>query len=124
MYIMAEVDAGGAELHGAARYVLRFAPEGELQVGAFWSVTLYGREDCLLVANPIGRHSIGDRTRGLQRDADGGLSIAIQAADPGPGHNWLPAPADAPFYLVLRLYQPGPSHLEGRFAYPPVQRVA
>lgn len=123
MYIMAEVDAAGAELHGAHRYQLRFAPDAQLQVGAFWSVTLYGRKDCLLVPNAIGRHSIGDRTRGLRFDADGGLSLAIQADDPGAGFNWLPAPAGEAFYLVLRLYQPGAAHLEGRFPYPPVRRV-
>lgn len=123
MYIMAEVDADGQVLDGASRYVLRFAPDAQLQVGAFWSVTLYGRKDCLLVPNPIARHSIGDRTRGLVPDADGGLSLAIQADDPGPGLNWLPAPPGEPFYLVLRLYQPAPVHLESRFAYPPVRRI-
>jgi Uncharacterized conserved protein len=123
MYIMAEVDADGEPLTGARRYVLRFAPGGGPQVGAFWSITLYRRSDCLLVANPIGRHSIGDRTRGLRRDADGGLSIAVQADDPGPDANWLPAPPGEGFYLVLRLYQPGPAHLEGTFTYPPVRRT-
>lgn len=123
MYIMAEVDADGQALTGARRYVLRFAPQAELQVGAFWSITLYRRSDCLLAANPIGRHSIGDRTHGLRRDADGGLSIHIQADDPGAGENWLPAPAGEGFYLTLRLYQPGRAHLEGTFEYPPVRRA-
>ncbi|MBV6307045.1 acetate--CoA ligase family protein [Candidimonas humi] len=123
MYIMAEVDADGAALSGARRYVLRFPPGGEPDVGAFWSITLYRRRDCLLVDNPIGRHSIGDRTRGLLRDADGGLSISIQADDPGPGKNWLPAPPEEGFYLTLRLYQPGRAHLQGTFGYPPVKRT-
>ncbi|GAB1578744.1 acetate--CoA ligase family protein [Bordetella petrii] len=123
MYIMAEVDADGAPLTGSHRYVLRFPPAGGPQVGAFWSITLYRRSDCLLAANPIGRHSIGDRTPGLLRDADGGLSIAIQADDPGAGQNWLPAPAGEGFYLTLRLYQPQRAHLDGTFAYPPVRRA-
>ncbi|MBO1110608.1 acetate--CoA ligase family protein [Bordetella petrii] len=123
MYIMAEVDADGAPLTGARRYVLRFPPQGGPRVGAFWSITLYRRSDCLLAANPIGRHSIGDRTPGLQYDEDGGLSISIQAEDPGPAKNWLPAPAGAGFYLTLRLYQPQQAHLEGRFDYPPVRRA-
>lgn len=124
MYVMAEVDAEGATLDGAHDYVLRLPPQAELDVGSFWSLTLYDRRHCLLVANAIGRHSIGDRTRGLVRDADGALSIHVRPRDPGPGRNWLPSPAGEGFYLVLRLYQPGPSHLEGRFAYPPVRRVA
>ncbi|RZJ26248.1 MAG: DUF1254 domain-containing protein [Haliea sp.] len=122
MYLMAEVDAEGEVLHGAHRYVLRFAGDAPLEVDAFWSVTLYQREDCLLAPNPINRHSIGDRTRGLVRDADGGLTLAIQAGDPGAGSNWLPAPAGKAFYLTLRLYQPRRSHLEGSFRYPPVER--
>ncbi len=123
MYIMAEVDATGQVLNGSHRYVLRFAADAQLAVDAFWSVTLYQREDCLLTPNAIGRHSIGDRTRGLQRDADGGLTLVIQAGDPGAGHNWLPAPAGKDFYLVLRLYQPQRVHLEGAFSYPPVENV-
>lgn len=122
MYIMAEVDEEGQSLHGNQRYSLRLPPEG-FDIDAFWSVTLYGRSDCLLVPNAIGRHSIGDRTRGLVHDPDGALTIRIQADDPGPGHNWLPAPADDGFYLVLRLYQPRESHLENRYAYPPVRRL-
>jgi len=121
MYIMAEVDARGEPLTGARSYVLRFPPEGGPRVGAFWSITLYRRSDCLLAANPIGRHSIGDRTPGLLHDDDGGLSILIQADDPGPGKNWLPSPAGEGFYLTLRLYQPQRAHLEGAFDYPPVQ---
>lgn len=123
MYIVAEVDADGQVLDGRHRYRLRFPGDAPLEVDAFWSLTLYRRADCLLAPNPIGRHAIGDRTRGLVRDPDGGLSITIQAGPPGPGHNWLPAPAGEGFYLVLRLYQPRPVHLEGRFRYPPVERV-
>ncbi|MBO9352952.1 DUF1254 domain-containing protein [Bordetella petrii] len=123
MYIMAEVDAQGEPLTGARRYVLRFPPGGGPEVGAFWSITLYRRSDCLLAANPIGRHSVGDRTPGLRHDTDGGLSIWIQAEDPGPGKNWLPAPAGQGFYLTLRLYQPGRAHLEGTFDYPAVRPV-
>ncbi len=123
MYIMAEVDAEGVPLDGVHRYQVRFPENAGPQVDAFWSLTLYRRSDCLLVANPIGRYSIGDRTPGLRLDSDGGLTIAIQAADPGADANWLPAPPE-PFYLTLRLYQPRSSHLEQTFAYPPVKRSA
>jgi acetate---CoA ligase (ADP-forming) len=123
MYIMAEVDGSGDVLDGSRRYVLRFPPGGEPQVDAFWSITLYRSADRLLVANPIGRYSIGDRTRGIRRDADGGLTLSIQADDPGPGANWLPAPRGEPFYLALRLYQPRLGHLEETYRYPAVIRV-
>ena len=35
-------------------------------VDAFWSLTMYNVPRFLLVANPIDRYSIGDRTPGLQ----------------------------------------------------------
>lgn len=123
MYPTAEVDARGAPLDGSLRYELRFAPGQGLKVGAFWSLTMYRRSDCLFVANPMHRYSIGDRTPGLLHDADGGLAIRLQADDPGPGVNWLPAPKDELFYVVLRLYQPHADHLELRFDYPPIQPI-
>jgi hypothetical protein len=123
MYPTAEVDDGGRTLNGRHRYELRFNKAGAPKVGAFWSLTLYRRSDCLFVANPIDRYSIGDRTPGLRQDADGDIAIRIQASDPGPGHNWLPAPRDEPFYVVLRLYQPQAEHLEYRHVYPPLRRL-
>jgi len=123
MYIMAEVDAKDEPLTGKRRYVLRFAPGEGPKVDAFWSITLYRRSDCLLVANSLNRHSIGDRTHGLHYDADGGLSIVIQADNPGSDYNWLPAPAGDKFYLTLRLYQPQKPHLEETFTYPAIVRL-
>ncbi|MGF6347655.1 DUF1254 domain-containing protein [Variovorax sp. W2I14] len=121
MYPTAEVDARGVPLNGSQRYELRFAPGKGLKVDAFWSLTMYRRSDCLFVANAIDRYSIGDRTPGLHHDADGGLAIRLQAEDPGPGVNWLPAPQGESFYVVLRLYQPHADHLALTFDYPPIQ---
>ena len=123
MYPTAEVDADGMALHGANAYELRFPPGARPKVGAFWSLTIYRRSNCLFVANPIERYSIGDRTRGLSSDVDGSLAIRLQAVDPGPRFNWLPTPPDDRFYLVLRLYQPHADHLEYRYAYPPLRRL-
>ena len=123
MYPLCEVDAEGRPLDGRVRYELHFAPGQAPQVDAFWSMTMYRRRDCLLVENPIDRYSIGDRTPGLLWDADGGLRRRLQATDPGPGHNWLPTPADDDFYVVLRLYQPRTAHLRMRFHYPPLRRL-
>ncbi|MBC5785746.1 DUF1254 domain-containing protein [Ramlibacter sp. USB13] len=123
MYPTAEVDADGQVLHGSHAYELRFPPGGGPRVGAFWSLTMYRRSDCLFVANPIDRYSIGDRTPGLRTDADGSLAIRVQASDPGPGFNWLPAPPGEPFYVVLRLYQPQREHLDFHYRYPPLRRL-
>ena len=122
MYPVAEVDAQGQPLDGRHAYELHFAPGAGPQVDAFWSLTMYRKSDCLLVANPIDRYSVGDRTHGLRLDPDGGLRIAIQPDAPNePGVNWLPAPRE-PFYLALRLYQPREPHLNFSFRYPPVVR--
>lgn len=123
MYPTAEVDADGKALNGAHAYELRFPCGATPEVDAFWSLTLYRRSDCLLVANPIHRYSVGDRMPGLLTGADGSLSIRIQAEDPGAAHNWLPAPPGEDFYLVLRLYQPRHRHLEFQFPYPPLCRL-
>lgn len=123
MYVVAEVDADGAALDGRDRYELRFSAGQAPQVDAFWSLTMYRKSDCLLVDNALDRYSIGDRTAGLHWDEDGALRIRIQASDPGPGCNWLPAPAE-PFYLTLRLYQPREEHTDLRFRYPPLRRLS
>jgi hypothetical protein len=106
-------------LNGSKKYQIKIPAGGEPEVNAFWSITMYGT-DGNFVANEIQRYSIGDRTAGLRRDADGGLTIALQAEMPSDeAVNWLPAPAGT-FYLVLRAYQPGQSVLDGSFALPPV----
>lgn len=124
-YPTALLDAAGQPLDGSAgRYVLRF-PAGALPPArAFWSLTMYSFGDNQLVANPIGRYSIGDRTRGLRRDPDGSLSITIQADQPGEAlfANWLPAPRKR-FYLVLRLYGPEDSAISGRWTPPAIDRL-
>jgi hypothetical protein len=115
---------------GTAPAVLHFPPGGEPPVDGLWSLCLYG-PDLFFVANPIDRYSIGDRTPGLVRGADGGLSILVAAPDPAdPSRplggeafaaavargaaaaagaepavtNWLPAPA-GPCFLALRAYE-------------------
>ena len=78
------------------RYTLRFDPTPP--VDAFWSLTMYDVPDFYLVANPIDRYSIGDRTPGIVHDDDGALTITMQprrADRPAAGANWLPAPAGA-----------------------------
>lgn len=104
IYGAGHFDADGRALTGTRRYTLRFAP-GELPPAeAFWSVTLYDA-DRFLYPNALGRHAIGDRTLGLKRDADGGLTLHFAHAAPADTSNWMPAPAGA-FYLILRLYHP------------------
>ncbi|WP_420997878.1 DUF1254 domain-containing protein [Cupriavidus sp. 30B13] len=121
IYAMADFDADGEPLDGRRRYELRFAPGMLPPAQAFWSVSLYG-EDRFFCANEIGRHAVGDRTPGLRLEADGSLAIPVSHARPAQAGNWLPAPA-GPFYLILRLYHPAPSFLDGQYAIPALRRI-
>ena len=59
------------------RYALRFAPGQLPPVNAFWSLTLYELPSQLLSANPLNRYLINSpMLPHLERDADGGLTIA------------------------------------------------
>ena len=120
-YPMTYTDADGDQLDGRGRYTLTFAQEPP--VGAFWSITMYDLPDFYLVANPIGRYSIGDRTPGLRRGGGGSLTIVIQHQPPADTSNWLPAPA-APFRPIMRLYQPQPAVLDGTYQIPPITKAA
>ena len=85
IYVAYNTDAAGQPLDGSgAGYTLHFA-EGELPpVNAFWSVTVYDGKTQLLVANPINRYLINSpMLPDLKKDADGGLTIYLQHADPG-----------------------------------------
>jgi hypothetical protein len=116
------LDEHGEQLNGSRKYVLRF---DELPpVDAFWSVTMYDIPKFYLVANPIQRYSIGDRTPGLKYNSDGSLDIYIQHESPGPDKesNWLPTP-EGDFRPILRMYQPRPEALDGTFVLPPIRRV-
>jgi hypothetical protein len=122
-YVMYRQGADGRALDGSAkRYLLRFPPGRLPPAQAFWSVTLYGLPDQLLVANPLGRYLINSpMLPQLRRDEDGGLTLLVQRDSPGEvaESNWLPAP-DGPFFLVLRLYLPGPEVLSGAWTSPPL----
>lgn len=101
---------------GSRRAVLRFPPGGEPPVGAFWSLSLYG-PDMFFVDNELGRHSVGDRTPGLERDAEGSLAVTIGHERPDRTANWLPAPA-GPCVLALRAYEGAPAVVDATW-FPP-----
>lgn len=123
-YAQAIADDGGEPFLGGRKYVVRFEPHQLPPVNAFWSVTLYRSPSRALNDNPIGRYSVGDRSKDVKRGADGSLEIYVQKEPPEESRmsNWLPAP-DGPWTLTLRMYEPGPSILDGIYRIPPVKRV-
>jgi hypothetical protein len=121
-YQLVYVDADGEPLDGAKKYELHLPQTPP--VDAFWSLTMYDASGFRLVANPLGRYSIGDRTEGLRYGADGSLTVLIQKDSPGADKesNWLPAPP-GPFRPVARMYQPGREILDGTYVLPAIRRV-
>jgi hypothetical protein len=120
------VDADGAPADASKHsYVLRFPKDSLPPNDAFWSMTMYDGKSQLLVANPLKRYLINSAMeQTLKRDADGALTLYVQADSPGADKesNWLPAP-EGPFYAVLRIYQPAPSVQNGTWAIPTLQKT-
>lgn len=126
LYPVLEKDSRGQELDGRYAYTMRFAPRSLPPVNAFWSMTLYRLPEQLLAPNPLGRYLINSSMLPLlKKDADGGVTIHIQAQSPGKGResNWLPAP-DGPFMVTMRYYWPKPALLDGKWVTPEIERVA
>ncbi len=123
LYLTEDRDSFKRTLNGRHAYRVRFR-RGQLPpVSAFWSLTLYNGQT-LFYANSLNRYTIGNRTAGLKRDPDGGLTIIVSHRAPRAAErsNWLPAPA-ATFSLYLRLFQPRAAAVEHRWGPPPVVRI-
>ncbi len=124
MYLRA-VAPSGRPRFGDGAWRLNFPPGQLPPVDAFWSLTMYeatAQGQFFLTENPLRRYAIGDRTKGLRRNADGSLDIWIARQDPGGGRteNWLPAPATGPYMMTMRAYLPKPALLTGAYLLPPI----
>ncbi|WP_250473151.1 DUF1214 domain-containing protein [Caballeronia sp. GAFFF1] len=116
-----DLDANGQRLSGANRYTVTF-PKGQTPpVNGFWSLTMYDSAH-FFVPNTLKRYSLGTKNRNLKFDADGSLTLYVQADSPGADKesNWLPAPAGAPFSLYMRAYWPKGPVIDGSWTPPPV----
>lgn len=124
VYYNTTKDGVGQLFDGAKRYTMRFAPGQLPKVNGFWSITMYD-PTFNFTANPINRYSIGDRTSGIKKDVDGGLTIYIQNTSPGADKesNWLPSTMSGPFFMVMRTYMPGTEIVEQKWAPPAVAPV-
>ena len=108
---------------GQHSYVMHFAKGQTPPVNAFWSLTLYNKQQ-YFYDNPLNRYVVSSRTP-FVKNADGSFDVYIQHKAPGGSKdaNWLPAPADK-FQMILRMYAPKqnpPSILDGSWTVPAVQ---
>ena len=95
------VDDTGAPLRGDATYTLT-VPSGLYNPGGYFSVTLYGTDNKLLIPNDL---KIYDQTTfSSEPNQDGTTTITLSPS--GGGKNGIPTGKD--FYGVLRAYVPAP----------------
>jgi hypothetical protein len=122
VYPATDLDAAGKPLKGSNKYEITFAKGQMPPVKGFWSLTMYNAQ-LFFVANPLNRYTLSQRNA-LQANADGSVTLYVQKESPGKDKetNWLPAP-EGEFALMLRLYWPEESVLDGKWAPPAVKRV-
>lgn len=122
-YLSYFTDSEGKPANGARHsYTVHFAKDQLPPAEAFWSLTMYDAKTKQLVPNHQKRYLINSRMlSNLKRDADGGLTLALQHHEPPKAEqsNWLPAPP-GPFYAVLRIYLPKPEVGSGQWKLPPL----
>ena len=125
VYLLNFQDIDGTRFNPNHRYTVRFPPGGRPPVDAFWSLTAYTAEDLNLIPNPINRYTVGDHASRLRMDDDGGLTLHLQPDPPLAGResNWLPTSATSPWFVILRLYRPGPAALDGSWSCPGITRT-
>jgi hypothetical protein len=123
-YFYQDLDEAGGRLNSAHRYTVTFAKGATPPVNGFWSLTLYNPHH-FFEPNVISRYSVGTKNKGLKYNAEGSLTIYVQAAPPtGDAQaNWLPAPKQGDFSLYIRAYWPKVAVTDGSWTPPPVQRV-
>jgi hypothetical protein len=123
VYVGTRLNGDHEPLVGSLPYVIHFDKKDLPPAKFFWSMTMYSLPDRHLVANPIKRYSIGDRTKGLIYGADGSLDVYVQHTSPGAEHeaNWLPAPEGA-YDLIMRIYGPGQEVFDGKWKFPEPRR--
>jgi hypothetical protein len=122
-YFYQDLDSAGARLNGTNRYTVTFAKDALPPVRGFWSLTVYNQHH-FFEANALKRYSLGTKNKGLKRNADGSMTLYVQAESPGRGKeaNWLPAPANADFSLYVRAYWPDEAINNGTWTPPAVVR--
>jgi hypothetical protein len=125
LYPILATDSDGNKPDGdTSSYTLTLPAGGLPPANSFWSVTMYDGKTQLLITNPLNRYLINSpMLPGMKKNADGSLTIHIQKDTPGKEleANWLPAP-DGPIYVVMRLYWPKETALNGTWKPPAVVR--
>jgi len=104
----------GEPMNAMNDYVIRMTAEGLPPANAFWSLTLYDRDQGFFIPNDRKKYSVGENA-GMRLNDDGGIEIFIAAEKPEgvPEENWLPIPReDLDLSPQLRVYVPDLERME------------
>ena len=82
-YIYTDFDSNGQRLNGNNHYTVTFAKDRTPPVDGFWSLTLYNKEH-LFEPNSLNRFSLGTKSKSLQYNPDGSLTLYFERVS-GPG---------------------------------------
>jgi hypothetical protein len=123
-YFYQDLDASGGRLNSANRYTVTFARGQTPPVDGFWSLTLYNAEH-FFAPNDLKRYSVGTKNKTLVANADGSLTIYVQADPPPEAQraNWLPAPKGSDYSLFMRAYWPKTAIIDGSWTPPAVMKA-
>jgi hypothetical protein len=112
----------GNLLDGSKNYTIHISKDQlpPINTPGFWSLTLYDA-DLFLVPNSVSQYNLGTNTPQLQYNSDGSVDIYLQSMAPtGHESNWLPMTAAGNYLLILRVYEPGSTVLDGIYVPPAV----
>ncbi|WP_322616941.1 DUF1254 domain-containing protein [Pseudomonas sp. BIC9C] len=123
-YFYQDLDENGLRLNGRYDYSVTFAKRNLPPVRGFWSLTLYN-EQHFFAPNDRKRYSVGTKSKSLQTNPDGSLTLYVQSESPGKDKesNWLPSPRDTGFSLYIRAYWPESDALDGQWTPPAVAKM-
>jgi hypothetical protein len=122
-YFYTDNDFQGRQLEGQHLYAVTF-PDGQLPpVNGFWSMTIYN-EHHLFEVNDLNRYSLGTKSKDLQFNTDGSLTLYVSTQSPGEDKetNWVPAPIET-FSLYIRAYWGQEVILDGSWIPPKIELV-
>ncbi len=119
-YFYTDHTTDSLKLNGKSNYRITFT---ELPpVKGFWSLTMYTKEH-FFYPNPLKRYSLGTKNKGLQKNANG--TVTLYAGNKNPGaekeSNWLPAPPED-FSLYLRAYWGDDGIVNGTWIPPVIEK--
>ena len=98
----------GEPMNALYDYVIKITEDQLPPAGAFWSLTLYDKQNGFFIPNEFKKYSVGENA-GYKLNPDGGIEIYVAAEQPEgvPAENWLPINRqDEELDIILRIYVP------------------